>query len=35
MSMTDVAFQKCINPAELVREDLKVAGIELTDRDGN
>ena len=30
-----VSFAKWINTAELIREDLAVAGIELTDREGN
>jgi integrase len=30
-----ISFSKWINTAELIREDLAVAGIELTDRDGN
>ena len=30
-----VSFGKWINTAELIREDLTVAGIELTDREGN
>ena len=30
-----VSFSKWINTAELIREDLKVAKIELTDREGN
>jgi len=30
-----MSFSKSINTAELIREDLRVAGIELTDREGN
>ncbi len=30
-----LSFGKWINTAELIREDLRVSGIELTDRDGN
>ncbi len=30
-----MSFSKWINTAELIREDLMIAGIELTDRDGN
>ncbi len=30
-----VSFNKSINAAELIREDLEVAGLELTDREGN
>ncbi len=30
-----MSFSKTINTAELIREDLRVADLELTDRDGN